>query len=328
MARPSFTKSLFLSIVAVAASAPLAQAASLTAGELLSQYNLITTGDVTGNGGFHVDGRVLVGGDWLAGPSTVVYMNGKGAESGFADAIIAGDVAQPTHVNNGGDAVAGSGLDNLNMNGGGSKSSYTAASAPTGYGTVLGDYAQTLAGYAETSANITRQGSIHDPTNTYDVAGVEIGVLSLLESDIRADRDMNFNLGAGVEWLVVNVTATADKIFSLGSAFKAQQSASIASKVIWNFVGFDQVIFDAQFTAGAILAQGAEVVTNAGNIEASVFSDSFRGLSELHYVGLANGDLPGTTTDMTQPAPVPLPAGMPLLLLGLGVFGVVARRRA
>ena len=34
-----------------------------------------------------------------------------------------------------------------------------------------------------------------------------------------------------------------------------------------------------------------------------------------------------TTWDFESPTPIPLPAGLPLLAAGLGVFGLVARRR-
>lgn len=59
-----------------------AQATTLDAGDLLRQFNLVTTGDVTGSSGFHVDGRALVGGDYKVQSGSVVYMNAKGEASG------------------------------------------------------------------------------------------------------------------------------------------------------------------------------------------------------------------------------------------------------
>ncbi|WP_146038758.1 collagen-binding domain-containing protein [Paracoccus sp. SY] len=304
------------------------EAATLSATDLLKQFNLITKGDVTGSAGFHVDGRVLVGGDYKVELGSVVYMNGKGDASDFDEFVVKGRVDAQVHVNGGGNAAVGQGLDKLNMNGGGSKSAYAEGSAPSGHVQALSNYAGDLASMAASTTGIVRQGSVHDLTNTYNISGLlnGIGVLSLTEADIRADRDFVFNLGSDVDWVVVNVRATeADKTFRLGSTFKAQQGGSTASKVLWNFIGFEDVIFDAQFSAGAILADGSRVTTTAGNIEGSVFSDRFHGLSELHFTGLGDGPLPGD--EVQQPAPVPLPAGMPLLLSGFGLLRYWAQRR-
>ncbi len=304
------------------------EAATLGATDLLRQFNLVTKGDVTGSSGFHVDGRALVGGDYKAQAGSVVYMNGKGDASDHDEFIVKGRVQSQVHVNRGGNAAVGQGLDKLNMNGGGSKSAFAESSAPAGHVQTLSNYAATLGSMAASSSGVVRQGSVHDRTNTYAISGQldGIGVLSLTEADIRADRDFNFNLGSDVDWVVVNVRATqTDKTFRLGSTFKAQQGASTASKVVWNFIGFDDVIFDAKFSAGAILADGSRVTTNGGNIEGSVFADRFHGLSELHFTGLGEGRLPGD--EVQQPAPVPLPAGMPLLLSGFGLLAWAHRRK-
>lgn len=321
-------KPVFIAFALFGAAGGTAEAASLGATELLNQYNLITTSDVTGSSGFHIDGRALVGGNYAVDAGSVVYMNAKGAASDHAALIVAGTVGNQVHVNNGGDAVVGGGLNKLNMNGGGTKTAFGAGSAPVDFARVMSDYAGSLAAMDASASGVTRRGSIHDRSNTWDVAGIDggVGVLSLTEADFRADRDVTFNLGAGIDWVVVNVAATvADKIFNLGSTFKAQQGLSAASHILWNFTGFEKVVFDAKFAAGAILADGAQVVTTGGNIEGSVFADSFRGLSELHFTGLADGDLPGDLPP-TPPA-VPLPAGMPLLLGGLAMVGLVRRRR-
>lgn len=303
-------------------------AATLTATDLLNQFNLITTGDVTGSSGFHADGRVLAGGNYKVEDNSVVYMNGKGAASDFDELVVAGQVTSTVKVNNGGHASVGGGLDRLTMNGGGTKAVFGNGSAPSGYGQVLSDYASTLAAMPG-SGSVVREGGANDRTNRFTITSPldGIGVLSLTEGDLRADRDFVLNLGTGVNWVVVNIRATdADKVFSLGSTFKAQQDSSVISRVLWNFIGFTDVIFDAQFKAGAVLADGSRLRTNAGNIDASVFADSFDGFSELHFGGLAGGKLPGDV-EAQQPAPVPVPAGLPLLLSALGIGAVALRRR-
>lgn len=301
-----------------------AQAASLSASELLAQFNLITTGDVTGTSGFHIDGRALVGGDYRVGAGSIVYMNGKGAESDFAEFIVAGTVTSNVHVNNGGNAVTGGGT-RPNMNGGGTAVAHDPTLAPQDYGRIMSDYAAALAAMEDTG-NAIRGGSSSDRTNTYTISGDGVAVLSLKEADIRKDRDFAVNLKGDIDHVVINVTATeTDKIFNLSSTFKAQQDVATASRIIWNFIGFDEVIFDAQFRAGAILADGARVTTTGGNIEGSVYASFFEGRSELHYIGQPDGPLPGD--DIVPPAPVPLPAGAPLLLLGLGGLALLRLRK-
>ena len=292
-----------------------AHAAPLSATELLQQYNLITTGDVTGTSGFHVDGRVLAGGDWKVDAWSVVHMNGKGAASDFDEFVVAGTVANPVHLNNGGSAAVGGGKANVNLNGGGTATDYTAASAPQGYGQVLSDYATGLSGLAA-SEGVTRN------ENKFDVSGVagSTAVINLKEADITAQRDFNFIFGAA-DWIVLNILATdTDKAFQMNNV-KVQPGHATASKVIWNFIGFETVTFDGLFQ-GTILADGAKVTTLAGNIEGSVFASAFEGKSELHYMGV--GELPHDN----GPAPIPLPTSAPLLLAGIGALAALRRRKA
>lgn len=311
----SVTFALALSGGVLAGGLTSAHAATLSATELLQQFNLITTGDVTGTGGFHADGRVLAGGNYTVGAGSVVFMNGKGAASDFDELIVAGTVANQVHLNNGGDAAVGGGKANVNLNGGGAKVDYTAASAPHDYAKVLSDYSKTLSGL-DASEGVKRQ------ENKFDVSGVTgpTAVINLKEADITAQRDFNFTFGAA-DWIVLNILATDDdKAFQMNSV-KVQPGAATASKVIWNFIGFDSVTFDGLFQ-GTILADGALVKTLAGNIEGSVFAGGFDGRSELHYIGL--GELPHQDV---SPAPVPLPAAAPLLLAGIAALAALRRRR-
>ncbi|MEJ2019575.1 MAG: choice-of-anchor A family protein, partial [Maritimibacter sp.] len=96
-------KSISVSVSAFALVAFLggsAQAATLSAEELLSQFNLITVGDVTGTSGSHVHGRALVGGNWSGGSE--VYTHGDGAPSGYAALTVGGNVTSPVKVLGGG----------------------------------------------------------------------------------------------------------------------------------------------------------------------------------------------------------------------------------
>ncbi len=305
-----------LSTTAVFGFCGSAYAGSLSATELLQQFNVITTGNVVSQGGFHVDGRALVGGDYTSN-GDVVYMNGAGTDSGYADLIVQGTLTGAIQVNNGGSVMAASYDTTPKLNGGGSLVAYNTALVPENYGQVLSDYSAFLASQSQSDGV-----SVDWANNDFNAKGVtgDTAYFTITESQLATQRDFDFTFGSSTDWIVLNIYATeADKDFQLDTA-KAQQGLSTMAHVVWNFVGFETVTLDGLYQ-GTFLADGATIINRGGNIEGSVFAENLISSSEVHANVI--GELPDASTPV-----VPVPATLPLLLGGIGAIAALRRRKA
>lgn len=140
-----------------------------------------------------------------------------------------------------------------------------------------------------------------DQTSDLQVFNLSGGnVKNLVLSDIKA--------GATV---VINVTG-ADVTFSGG---QDGQLAALRANVIYNLVDASVVNIDT-FVYGSVLANHAEL-RGAGHLEGNIVADSMNGTVEIGYEPFHGYITPA----------VPEPATYAMLLGGLGLLGVAARRR-
>ncbi|SFB14656.1 VPLPA-CTERM protein sorting domain-containing protein [Poseidonocella pacifica] len=281
------------------------QAASLSAVELLREFSLITTGDVTVNS-LHVHGRALIGGGMTGNLAEINHANIDSiVPSLFDELILVNATASSVRVLNSGSASF-TGVPTF-MD---AATSSSPAVPPLAFGTVMSTFSDTLGVVVATGAADKTTFSNRIILDTAAIGGVS--VYDLVEADFT-HRDVELKLN-GADSIVVNVRATAtDKEFALQSNFLGDKS--ISQNVIWNFLGFDSLRLERSIY-GQVLAKGSDVFFSS-DIEGSLFADTVTAQAQIHVQPL----------DFSETTPVPLPAGLPLLGAGIVAFGALRLRR-
>jgi choice-of-anchor A domain-containing protein len=126
---------------------------------------------------------------------------------------------------------------------------------------------------------------------------------------VFAKGEFSFNLN-GASTMIFNTDVDSAAI---SANFLGGSAQGIGGKTIWNFYGADTLDIGAQF-GGSILALGA-TLTNTQNIEGGVFVNKL----------VQNGEIHLAPFDGVLPVPEPETYGM--LLAGLALVGMAARRR-
>ncbi|MBY0338576.1 MAG: choice-of-anchor A family protein [Acetobacteraceae bacterium] len=289
-------------------------AAPLTANEILSQFNIVVTGDFASTS--DVEGRTVVGGNLTHG-ATFFNNPGAAAASAFRALTVYGDVTAggPLNVNNGGGAaIGGASAAIINDNGGGGVT--TGASLPgfqAHFADPLNALSAQLAGMAADSAPPAAPPGFPNNVMLQASAGTGLAVFALTTAELASYASFAVDLN-GREGAVFNVT---------GASFTATgnflNALSVARDVIWNFV--DAVTLDVRVQWGGTVLAPKAAVSNTTPIEGTLFAASFRGDGEMHSQPFR----PGVTPRGSPPTPVPVPAS--LALLGLGLAGLAAVRR-
>ena len=293
-------------------TATAAQAAPLSAEQILGRFNAVILGDFTT--GHDVEGRLVVGGN-LTGGATFYNQPRGGSIAGYGAVNVRGDVAPGTYnVNNGGSVVVGgSNEGRFNLNGGGTLSAGNA-------NVTLSDFVAPLAALVGKLTALAANSTVlaADPNNVAfnaapDASG--LAVFSTTTATLESARNLVVNLN-GADTVVVNVSGTR---FNDTANFNA--GFDVNTRVIWNF--FEATSLRFGFWHGSVLAMNA-AVSNVTPIEGTLVAASFNGGGELHDYGF-RGRLP---SDPADPVPVPEPGTLGLMAMGLAGLAVVRRRRA
>jgi choice-of-anchor A domain-containing protein len=291
-----------------------ARAASPTAKDILSSFNLVTTGNVTTNS--DILGSAVVGGNFGGGNPTLFGGNGY---SSAPDLYLYGKLNTGLNLNNGGSIYYAGSVTSpkVNFNSGGAfpkGQHYTTLPNPLGYYTdPLTDLSTQLSGLTATTGTSFVNGKFNAGSNTgivvFDISG------SALASDL-VNNNISF-AGKGVTSYIINVIGNFTDPSS--THFNVDQEDAL-----FNFEDATTVNL-GQWGASILAPDAAVKITAGGNIEGSVFANEFLGGGELHNNNLFNGALP---TAALRTAAAPEPSTWAMLFAGFAGLGFLGWRRA
>ena len=297
------------STIVLMAAAAVGPARAESAEDILSSFNLVTTGkvstqsDIVGDTvvGGNLNGATFFGGGANIPASPALYLFGK---------LNGGSL----NLNSGGNLYyAGSTSQRVNFNGGGKD--LGAPANPLGYYTgPLTDLSTQLSELTATAGTSFAKGDFNPGLNTgivvFDISG------SRLASDL-VNHDISFT-GKGVTSYIINVIG--DFTDPSSTHFNADQEDAL-----FNFEDATTVNL-GQWGASILAPDAAVKITSGGNIEGSLFAQSFLGGGELHNNNLFNGALPSAA--LTGTTPVPEPSTWAMLIAGFAGLAFLGWRRA
>jgi choice-of-anchor A domain-containing protein len=295
------------SMLALIAAAGPARAETATAKDILSSFNLVTTGNVSTQS--DIVGDAVVGGA-LSGAT---FFGGGAKVPSSPDLYLFGKLNSSLNLNSGGNlyyAGTTSPSQHVNYNGGGKL--YTTLPNALSYDTdPLTDLSTQLSGVTATTGTSFVNGNFNAGSNTgivvFDISG------STLASDL-VNHDFSFT-GKGVTSYIINVIGNFTDPNS--THFNTDQEDAL-----FNFENATTVDL-GQWGASILAPDAALTITGGGNIEGSVFAKSFLGGGELHNNNLFDGALPALPT-----AAVPEPSTWAMLIAGFVGLSFLGWRRA
>ena len=274
-----------------------------TAQEILSTFNLVTTGDVSTTQ--DIVGNAVVGGS-LSGAS---FFAGGSNVPASPELDLYGTLENSINLNAGGDLYYNGAINppNVGFNGGGSQKPLDTTTNP------LSDYTAPLEALSTQLENLTPTLGTSIVNGTFKANGATgIVVFDItaaqLESDL-ANNQVTFS-GTGVTSFIINVEGNFTEPSSTNFN-TAQEDA------LFNFYDATSVTLGNWKTS--VLAPDADLTISNGYISGSVFAASFSGGGELHNDNLFNGALPSSA---------PEPSTWAMMLAGFAGLGFVGFRRS
>lgn len=319
-----------LSLIAGLMIGTSATAATLSIEETLGAFGLVTQ-SFTGNS--ESEGRIVVQGDVTGNVSVNDRTIGDNGD-GYDDLIITGNVtgARVT-VGQSGNLTVGGNITNTTLQLNGGVQTATLGGTRTG-----GNFNQNEDILIE---NATDLRILDISFGAYEAESVALSTLTGASVSTNASGQTVFggsaviatsfaDLGSGtgvfdlsgIDTLLINVAGTSGSVMKNFVDFNSLRPIEAAPKVVWNFFEATELSFNTT-VFGQIIAPNTQLSLNSSN-EGNVIARSvIANNGELHPVAFT-GTLPGTSTPVS---PVPLPAGLPMLLSALGL-GWVLRKRA
>ena len=290
-----------IALTAAAAAGPAR--AEPTAKDILSSFNLVTTGNVSTQS--DIVGDAVIGGN-LSGAT---FFGGGANVPSSPDLYLFGRLNRSLNLNARGNLYYSGSINppSVNFNGGGKD--LGAPPNPLGYYTdPLIALSTQLSGLTATAGTSFVNGKFNAGSNTgivvFDISG------SALASDL-VNHDISFT-GAGVTSYIINVIGNFTDPSS--THFNVDQQDAL-----FNFEDAASVNL-GQWGASILAPDAAVKITSGGNIEGSLFAQSFLGGGELHNNNLFDGALPI--------AAAPEPSTWAMMFAGFAGLAFLGWRRA
>ncbi|SNS52295.1 PEP-CTERM protein-sorting domain-containing protein/choice-of-anchor A domain-containing protein [Sphingomonas laterariae] len=296
-------------MVACAATAMIGATAAQAALVDLTGYNAFVLGSYTGFNS-DVEGRLAAGGS----VSLTNYAVGSalGSAANGTNSLIAGGGLAATNgqLFNGNAVVAGgSSLTSFNIANG------TLSNGPspidfTAQGVSINALADQLGTLGVNGSTVAQWGGV-----TLTGAQSGLNIFTLDASVLSGANNFTIIAPTGSQ-VLVNVTGGAASLQNMG--FNLNGVA--ASNVLLNFYEAGSLSMNGIGIHGSVLAPGAAVNFNNGQLNGLLVAGSFYGSGELHNKGYTGGLLTSNT------APVPEPASWAMMIAGFGLIGTAIRR--
>jgi choice-of-anchor A domain-containing protein len=215
----------------------VAQAAPLSATEMLQQFNVVVSGNL--NSSSHVDGRTYVGGNAAGGD--YVQHAGSTPASAYAGLTVGGNYSGNTHVNGLG-AVVGGNASGVNVNSG---STYVGGSASNS--SFNGD--AWINGSAS-SVNFNGKGhaASYSGTNNNNVLNATTGIM---DSTLAASTSTNFSsvmTGLSSQLSALQATAGTSVVFSNNDHQVTLNGSGVNGVLVFDLTALDTKIFSSTTT--------------------------------------------------------------------------------
>jgi choice-of-anchor A domain-containing protein len=299
---------------AAAACFGLSPGTATATAHVVTQWNLIVTGNLQNNSQ-DIEGRAFIGGNLTSGGSPTIGLRLTPASSFLGQTTLA--VAGTTSINTlnlqaGNFRRSGTLSGHINFNGGGNGA--IDPTLPAQATAIAGDLAALSVFLRDLTPNSTAQFPTGQPGpvryNASPGGPDNLAVFSVSAADVFNNaliQQIELNAGSASS-IIINVSGSVVN-FSNGNMVGAWTSAFARANVLWNFHEATTLTFDRNFN-GAVLAPLAHL-TNSTNIDGSVFVARMTQNGEVHlplYTGY-----------------IPSPGA--LVLVGAAGIAVARRRR-